>query len=64
MNYITTSEDPRSDCNRAGQYVGIYRTGAISLKYQDAISKKYNITEIPKYRNKLPNIAIFLVWNI
>ena len=24
---------------RAGQYVGIYRTGAISLKYQDAISK-------------------------
>ena len=23
--------------SRAGQYVGIYRTGAISLKYRDAI---------------------------
>ena len=26
---------------RAEQYVGIYRTGAISLKYRGAISKKY-----------------------
>ena len=30
---------------RAGQYVGIYRTGASSLKYRDAISKKYNKTD-------------------
>ena len=30
---------------RAGQCVGIYRTGAISLKYRDAISKKYNKTD-------------------
>ena len=30
---------------RAGQYVGIYRTSAISLKYWDAISKKYYKTD-------------------
>ena len=33
---------------RAGRYVGINRTGAIALKYRDAISKKYNKTD---YRN-------------
>ena len=27
---------------RAGQYVGIYRTGAISLKYQEANPKNKN----------------------
>ena len=30
---------------KAGQYVGIYRTGAISLKYRGAISKKYKKTD-------------------
>ena len=33
---------------RAVQYVGIYRTGAISLRYRDAISKKHIKTD---YRN-------------
>ena len=30
---------------RAGQYVVIYHTGAISLKYPDAISKMCNKTD-------------------
>ena len=36
---------------RAGQYVGIYRTGVIYLKYRDAISKKHNQNRLPTYRN-------------
>ena len=43
---------------RAGQYVGIYRTGAISLKYQDAISKTAEQNRLPRYRN-IANVAIF-----
>ena len=31
--------------SRARQYVGMYRTGAISLKYRDALSKKHNKTD-------------------
>ena len=46
---------------RAGQYVGIYRTGTISLKHQSAISKKYNKTdyrviEISQSNRKYRNI--------
>ena len=48
---------------RAGQYVhvGTYRTGAITLKYRDAISKKYNKTdnrdiEISQKNRKYRNI--------
>ena len=30
---------------RAGQYVGIYHTDAISLKYRDVLSQNHNKTE-------------------
>ena len=45
---------------RAGQYVGIYRTVAITLKYRDAIFQRHNKTDYQdieilqqnrKYRN-------------
>ena len=51
----------------AWQYVDTCRSGAISLKYGDAISKiniTKTITETPKYRNKIANIAKFPEWNI
>ena len=57
--------------SRAGQYVGIYRTGAIALKYRDAISKRYNKTdyqdiEISQWNRKYRNIFRVeqLKWNI
>ena len=33
------------ELSRAEQYAGINRNGAISLKYQDVISKKHNKTD-------------------
>ena len=36
----------------------------MSLKYEDAISKKHKNTEILKYGNKIANITIFSVQHI